>query len=473
MKQDHLTKFLKSVELFEDAYEDATFNYIAAKKGDDLYLVKGRLFLTINRSLFEDKAFNSDSIVAESAKISNSGINYKQFIEQAIQGAININNKTLHFKCKDAHPPSMYYNPFHQEGIRSQQRINVFNLNNDLRLLEYIQQPDVDWELMAAEQPFDNLQALSNEYGLSGIDIGNNSAFIEVVASPILLIDNETTSMKENLATITLRLSSKLEEEKVSVGYSITNKSYLVTDRKKAHSKQVSWKQKENYKEGTLEIEVPENSIIHCFACYGGVAQHHYWVVDDNKTFNPRYSAYTSFDKEMSILKNIINNTNGRIDSRKFETSISWLLWLLGFNVAHLDGVKGLDDVPDIIATTPNGHYLVVECTTGILQDDRKIPRLYDRTEKVRNSLQVSNHFFDVLPVIVTSKTKAEVASEIETTEKHGIFVITKEDIEKMIGDLQIPVQLIPDQIYTNAFKQVNAAKEKYNNDLNPLSFVN
>src|SRR5439155_16879308 len=47
-----------------------------------------------------------------------------------------------------------------------------------------------------------------------------------------------------------------------------------------------------------------------------------------------------------------------------------WLLWLLGFSATRIGGTGKMSDAPDLIAATPMGNLVVIECTTGILKED-------------------------------------------------------------------------------------------------------
>src|SRR3546814_15589325 len=59
------------------------------------------------------------------------------------------------------------------------------------------------------------------------------------------------------------------------------------------------------------------------------------------------------------------------------------------------------------VATTPQVHFSIVECTTGLLKAENKLAKLVERTEAVRKSLRTSgNHHLRVMPVIITSKTR-------------------------------------------------------------------
>jgi hypothetical protein len=87
-----------------------------------------------------------------------------------------------------------------------------------------------------------------------------------------------------------------------------------------------------------------------------------------------------------------------------------------------------------LIAATPSGNLVVIECTTGILKEDSKLPHLFQRAGKVRQSLAACGHqHLRVLPIIVTTKTRDEVKSEVDQAHKNGALVATIEDFHQMI----------------------------------------
>ncbi len=118
-------------------------------------------------------------------------------------------------------------------------------------------------------------------------------------------------------------------------------------------------------------------------------------------------------------------------------------------------------DAPDLLMITPTGHFAVIECTTGLLKAENKVALLHARTQSVRRGLDASNNKFQrVLPVIVTSRSKDEIAPDIETAEKLGIYIVTREGLEQAIP--QTMYQPNADQTYAVAEQTVAAARAKY-----------
>src|SRR5262249_44444548 len=111
-----------------------------------------------------------------------------------------------------------------------------------------------------------------------------------------------------------------------------------------------------------------------------------------------------------------------------------------------------------------------MECTIGLLKAENKLPLLHARANAVRQRLNDSNNSsLHVLPVIVTSRKRAEVA-DIDAAEKLGVHVMTRESLES-----SIPMTLIlqnADVIYQGAREIVAKALAKHQDQGNLESAV-
>jgi len=134
---------------------------------------------------------------------------------------------------------------------------------------------------------------------------------------------------------------------------------------------------------------------------------------------------------------------------------------MLGFSVAHLGGTQRTQDAADLIATTPHGHFAIIECTTGTLRTENKLPLLVARAETVRQRLAASNQsHIHVLPVIVTSRTEGEIQADVEQAERLGILVLCREKLDRIVT--QTLVLPNTNQLYDEAEAAVRAAQSKY-----------
>lgn len=224
----------------------------------------------------------------------------------------------------------------------------------------------------------------------------------------------------------------------------------------------MKWEPRQHFLYGSAEIEVPEGAVIHCTATYAGYAQHQGWISDPSTVQNPYRAVYEAFDNQMVTLRDFLEHSQGKgRDARDLEAGVAWLLWMLGFSVAHLGGTAKTQDAPDLIATTPRGNFAVIECTTGLLKADNKLPRVIERAETVRRKLDASgNRHLRVLPIMVTSKDREEVKADLEQAEKLGVVVVTKESLLQALNRTLV----LPDAegIYAEGERTAREGQEKY-----------
>jgi len=224
----------------------------------------------------------------------------------------------------------------------------------------------------------------------------------------------------------------------------------------------IQWTEEAETHHGRVTIEVSSSSVLNCTISYKGSAQSHLWLVDPERVQNPRRAVYETFDPRLESLTTILTNAQARgQDARDLEAALSWLFWMLGFGVAHLGGTRRTRDAADLILHTQEGHFAVVECTTGLLKAESKLSLLHARSEAVRRSLAASNNSFSrVMPVMVTSRTATEIAPDIEAAERLGILVVTRERFEELI--IRTLMRPNVDQIYAESERAVSAALAKY-----------
>ena len=205
-------------------------------------------------------------------------------------------------------------------------------------------------------------------------------------------------------------------------------------------------------------FRVPNAAVLNCTVSYDGIAQHHLWLADPSRSQNPRRAVHEAFDPRLETIKEIIGKAlrKGQ-EARDLEAAMAWLLGCLVLAWLSLVGRHELR-MPPIWSTTPNGHFAVIECTTGLLKADNKLPLLHDRAQAVRRALETSAHNqLRVLPIIVTTKSREEITPDLEQAERLGILVLSRENLEGML-DLTIRLPT-PDQIYDEAVQTVRTAQ--------------
>ena len=97
---------------------------------------------------------------------------------------------------------------------------------------------------------------------------------------------------------------------------------------------------------------------------------------------------------------------------------------------------KLLREGPDILASAPSGNLLVVECTTGLLNEGNKLAKLTRRTILKKEKLMESGYgHLVVQPIIVTSLLRGSVVTDLNDAGKSGIAVVCKEELDLLLNE--------------------------------------
>lgn len=457
----NVDEFFRAIAPLRAGYANTTFNYLAVKHGKAFVLVQGRVQLQVGAPNIPLMHFASENVRAGQYRISELGMDARELVEAVVKGSIPTPHGVLTFPLPDNGTIASVYQPFHNETFQSQARLDLLTLQGANRK-DYLRQPHLDWELRSAETPYNGLADLVAAYNLGAF--ATESLAVEFAAFNVAAVDASGSTIAAEKATLGLLLAPGLEREKVRLGYVVFCQPTGIVKRGLCEGSGMRWGDHEGLQRGISEIDVPRGAVLHCFASYAGVPQHHYWVADPTNTQNPRRSIYQAFDGNLEILQGFFANPNPKYGADDLESGVAWLMWMLGFSVAHLGGTQKTRDAPDLIAIAPHGHVAVIECTTGLLKAENKLPRLLARTETIRTRLKASgNDHLRVLPVIVTSMTREEIKADVEQAERLGVGILAREDLLEALGRTLI----MPDaqRIYDEGEKNVRVTQAKYESD--------
>ncbi|MBB2831326.1 UNVERIFIED_ORG: hypothetical protein GGD51_001442 [Rhizobium esperanzae] len=444
-----ILEFLRLAEPVSSVAKHATFSYLVIRHEGRLVLIQGRLMLNvIPHDLVQ--SFQSGDVFAGQLLLAEIGKTPEDLLRELVSGVLKLPIGEVYFDKYEGGGYSCHLDenqPGTQQGrnvvltISGRHRDTLFDVNA------------VDWELRAAVTPYQNLNELLAQYRMAP---GSGPSWVEASIAAAAEVD---FSLRVNgtKATIGVVTSRDLDPQSVFLGYRVLSNN-SVTARSQITGDNLDWGEDGNLIRGHTEIDVPNAAIVHCFAGYAGRAQHHGFIVDPDNHQNARRSTYELFDKNLDNLKEIISRQPGRgARSDDFEAAISWLLWMLGFSPAMLGATPLLKEAPDIIATTPNGHYAVVECTMGLLKADSKLPKVVSRANQVRDQLEKSGSaYLTVLPVMVTSLPKSDIEAELPQAAAHGVYVVTREGIEAALASSWVLPD--PERFFSEALEAVAAA---------------
>ncbi len=448
--------FFATIASYEAAYQHIGFSYLAVKFGTAFAIVRGRIFLNTAPSAGQAQHFQSQHVRAGNYALHELAPDLRDLINRLLKGVLETPHGDLHFMAAPGGAHGAAFEPFHPDGLLNQIRINVLTLMAGTT--ETIRQPEIDWEIKAASRPYDGLQELATEFGLG--PLSQRPPYIEAVAYNVSAIDLQRSKVSGTTADICVLLAKGLPVDRLTVGYRVYVPGSATT-RSAITGTAIQWNDEETAQHGRTQIHVPIASALSCTVSYDGIAQSYYWLGDPNQSQNPRRAIYEAFDPKLEALKTTIATAQRRgEEARDLKSAVAWLLWMLGFSVAHLN-TRRTRDAADLLVATPSGHFAIVECTTGILKAENKLSLLHERAEAARRGLAASNSaHLRLMPVMVTSKMRAEIAPDLEAAEKLGVLVMTRESLESAVN--RTLVQPNADQMYTEAEKAITEAIAKH-----------
>jgi hypothetical protein len=458
--QKNIDAFLSAIAPVEDAYQNDSFSYLSLKGDDAFVLIQATLYLNSQPPKMPEGKFETTRIRAGHFYFRNGKCNAREVIEALGRGTLPTPHGDLQFPtgANDSFGANFY--PFHEIG-QNQRRLAMLSvLGAESSKWVHANQPHLDWEARAADTPFEGLSEVLSEFQ-PGVLGGVNR--VDIAALDLAGIDARSIIEGET-ATLSIRAPNQALAKRTSVGFRVLDQGRVVR-RGRLHSDALEWRSEDGICIGTAKLDVPRAGVVHAYALYDGIVYHHYFFGDPKSFQNPRRAAYETFDPQLGIMNDIFSKARTlKPDSKDFEAAIPWLFWMLGFAPAYIGGPPRMREAMDFLASTPNGHIAVVECTTGLLKDDSKLQRLHDRTEAVRRNLDSSStRDVRVLPVIVTAKTVSEIKPDIEQAEKLGVYVIDRDGIERLLQQTMFPQDA--NQLYERAEQAVAQAIAKYEDD--------
>jgi hypothetical protein len=461
-ESQNIDEFFSTIAYKMDGYRASTFRYMAVKEETNFSLRQARLFLNTGPLEGQFTHFRSEHVRAGSYAMSELQLTARELVGHLVTGSLPTPHGEMCFSPNEGGNFLAAYEPLHQAGQSTQSRFDILTILGGR--VQPVVQPTLDWELKASGTPYDNLQALAFECQLGPLrDVVN----VEIVGFNVVGVDaaSTITGTSGNLA---VRLALGLKPQSVALGYRVFSGGRVVK-RSVVSGTEMQWVQEEKMQHGRADVDVPPAAVLHCVACYDGIAQNHYWVADPTTAPNAKRVVYELADNKLEILGDMLTKSQSMGAARELETGVAWLLWMLGFGAAHLGSTPRTQDAVDLIATTPNGNFAVIECTTGLLKADHKLPRVVERAEIIRRRLAESgNRHLRVLAIIVTSKTRAEIVADVEQAERLKVLVLTREDLEQSSTRTLSPPNA--EQIFEQGEQAVQAAAAKYEAQLPLLS---
>ncbi|MBI4995782.1 MAG: hypothetical protein HZC22_02560 [Rhodocyclales bacterium] len=440
-------QFIDAISPWDNAYKWPTLSFLAKRSDKGMTLLQGRLFLQVNEEGIPKKLVESRSVVAGNISLPELGLSYREFIDRVDSGQdLQTPIGKLRFPIDPKRGASGYFVPYHKEGSSNGSRLPVLTITG-IERTDLVRRPEVDWELAAEDSPYESLDELLHEFSLGGYQ--GDFVVLEVIAHTVAFVDFQSKVVGD-IAEPAMLLPQTADPKKAQINYRVLLHGKVVK-RGCLVAEQLRWTLVDQRQHGVGKVSIPSGAVLQCFAEYAGHVHHKGWIGDPALFQNPRRAAFEEFDPSQAVLKDFLFEAQrDRKEARDFEVGVAWLLWMLGFGVAHAGATPRTSEAADILATTPLGHTAIVECTTSHLKAEFKLSKLVERAKTIRRKLDESgNSHLRVLPIIVTALGKDEVKADLDQARALGVAVVTREDLLSAVD--QTVVQKNAEEIYAQA----------------------
>lgn len=429
--------FFEAIAGWRAAYKVARLHVLGSRTANILELVSARIVFDVGNDTVVKAAFRAGGLEAHQILLNQDETDVQGLVH-ALASAEGFHIAGLGcLKLPSTEQVGIFVAPptlLHPEGLSAGNRLAVLSIGGG-HIAALVSQPEADWLLKAADAPYDSLRELAMDYGLG--TLRGDRALLEVVARTAIEVLAES-SVVGALASVGISMASSLDRTQAKLGFRVLHQGQVAM-RGVIQGADLTWTKRDLAVVGVGSFEVPAGAVVQCIASYAGEAHHVQWRADPAKFLNPRGVILAMIDPSGSQIKAYLHPelpVRGKA-ADDFEAATAWVLWAMGFSAASFGTHPKTRDAFDVIATTPRGDFLVVECTLGLLREDGKLSKLVARTAKVRDSLASSNmKHLRVLPVVVTAMTAEQVAADAGPAADLGVLVITREDLDEMQNEL-------------------------------------
>lgn len=456
-ESEQVTRFFESISLWEHLYERKAICFLGVKTGTNYTIVQAKVIATRGWKPSPSPLgiYRTDSVIVGQLDLSDLRLSLRQLVGEISDGRLSLPGEVLNFPREEQGRVSAFFVEHQLDAAVSGKRLSTLMLGGKQQH-NLVKKIELDWHLKGQQTPYESLDELARAYGIGDINLG--FANIELVAANLCEVDF-SAHVDEAIAFPGIILPNAIDRAKFSIGYCVLSAGVFV-ERRSFSGDQLTWREEERYWVGSKKIDIPVGAAVQCFASYEGVAQFQGWIGDPKSVPNLKRVVYDEIDSDLEVLKDFLfEEKKPRKESRDFEQGVAWLFWLLGFSIVH-PAHKRLEDNADLIAATPKGNLLVIECTTGLLSKEGKLQSLLQRVASLRKRLSSAGfNAIEVLPVGVLSKPRDEIAGDIAEASKLGVLVLSTEDLRN--GLIQSFVPGDADRYFAHAVADLRRLSEE------------
>lgn len=414
-----VTKFFDSIARWQSAYEHSRLSFVAVRLHDSFQILAAELHLSAWPLASTSSSIETATLVADS--VPYQGMRAKQLVDDLLHRVpVNAGGRLL-----DLIGPSGSSSAYFQTGSEIvEPRQHRLSISGEGRW-NFLQKYDGQLEEESRAIGFDSLRQLIAEFGLANAQSGDALRF-DIVADPVIKI-SRSSRLRNRVLDLELELAPSLDISELTLAMSYQSQGGKTT-RQVLAGTELTWREEDGVRVGTLQQKVPENSIVQCRALFCGRMQAQCKQIDAAALPNQRRRVVQLATLGVEQLsKHLLAPT--RKDQDHFEAAVTVLLYMLGFDSVRVGGVKGLSDASDIISIV-GSEVLLIECTTEVLDPKGKLNKLIDRVRAAREGTMVSQwDGTTVSGVIVVPQPRADLQALQKLAAANAVLLLAREDL--------------------------------------------
>jgi hypothetical protein len=321
-------------------------------------------------------------------------------------------------------------------------------LANDLDLGE------VDNDLRTSDTPFDGFEDLISSLALPADIRNSGSQRVEIFLGLAAVLALPDSRISDSQALIRVLAAPGIETSRVRVGLRFLDEKSNPR-RLSLPGDQLTWNITDQWLEGTTRVPVGNAPYVQCLIQYGGEHVSRWWLTDPSRHLNFRTAIQRTFDPEDRKLAKLLFPP--KTESRDLERGLALLLGVHGFGVLQYGEKESFQEGPDLVAISPRGRILVVECTVDLVDAHAKVTKLVNRTQRIVESLRRGSALnVEVLSVLVITVPRVDLVPHGELFKKTSVAVLAREDLDEALRRMNSPAN--PDGLYDDVRRLLESA---------------
>jgi len=284
--------------------------------------------------------------------------------------------------------------------------------------------------LRCAQTPFDGLPDLAGFLALRDPSSLRTRSYIETRVIPSVDFLIGESALDRDKFTLSLVAAPSLDTTGVQLAIRCFRTDSTQVRRQCAN--EVRWDSPgAGQIRGKLVLEVKLAYMIEVMLLFAGKTIRRQFFHDLSRSPNLRLVAMSAFDSDLRRIRSALASD----DSEKFEKAVGAIGYIYGLTSA----LTVETNAPDLIGSTPNGHIVLVECTTRLRDLRLKAGKLVDRRAILAAQISPSDKFTRIYTVLVCGVPEANIATEKKFLQDQKIILVTSETLKSALDSANFP----------------------------------